>query len=300
MEAGRAASRTLGDLSGVRIRPMTGLDVERILELRSVVSWSADPEAFGFLRGVRDARWAVAEGFGEPLAGMVGAVPLGETGILCHLAVRQDYRGRGLGTALSSWAVSYLRSRGARRIRLDSTPQAEKLYRSLGFEAVAQRTIYRLERAFHAPRSPVGELSVEPLLLGDLPELYGVDCWSYGADRSALISATIRLHTGRGLVVRDESGRIKGYLMHSRSAGTNRIGPFMAETAGAARLLLAHVLSQTGPGPIEAIVPDDGSPHDLFEEFGFTGRPDRLRMSLGEAHGHDGLTHYATTPYLAT
>lgn len=284
----------------MRIRPMTGLDVERILELRSVVSWSADPDAFGFLRGVRDARWAVAEGFGEPLAGMVGAVPLGETGILCHLAVRHDYRERGLGAALTSWAMSYLRSRGVREIRLDSTPQAEGLYNSLGFEPVARRAVYRLEEAHVEGKGSNDELRVEPLLMGDLPELYGVDRWSFGADRSALISATIRLHPGRGLVVRDRSDRIKGYLMHSRSAGTNRIGPFMAETSGTARLLLAYILRRIEAGPIEAIATNDGPASEFFETFGFTENPDRLRMSLGEPHRNDGLAHYATTPYLAT
>jgi hypothetical protein len=47
--------------SEVRIRQMDDVDLGRILELRSVVRWSADPKAFDLLRGMRDARWAVAE-----------------------------------------------------------------------------------------------------------------------------------------------------------------------------------------------------------------------------------------------
>ena len=125
--------RTLTD-PGVRVRPMGETDLERILGLRSVVRWSADPRAFDLLRGVRDARWAVAEAPSGDLAGMVGAVPLGDIGILCHLAVRDGYRGLGLGALLSSWAVTYLRSRGAKTVRLYSTLRAEGLYRSLGFE----------------------------------------------------------------------------------------------------------------------------------------------------------------------
>src|SRR5215208_6777687 len=125
--------------SGVRVRQMGDADLERILELRSIVRWSADPRAFDLLRGVRDARWAVAEAPDGDLAGMVGAVPLGDIGVLCHLAVHDGHRG-------------------------------------------------------------------ETLTFGDLPELYGVDRWSYGADRSALLFATLRLHPGRGLVVRDSTG----------------------------------------------------------------------------------------------
>ena len=42
--------------SGVRIRQMDDVDLGRILELRSVVRWAADPSAFEILRGMRDVR----------------------------------------------------------------------------------------------------------------------------------------------------------------------------------------------------------------------------------------------------
>ena len=289
--------------SGIRIRPMGDLDLRRILELRSVVRWLADPDAFVLLRGMRDARWAVAEAPDGALAGMVGAVPLGRIGILCHLAVRDDYRKIGLGARLSSWAVLYLRSRGARVIRLHSTRQAEGLYLSLGFRLGAARTVYRLEEAPRSVQARGDGHRVETLLLGDLPELCGVDRWSYGADRSALILAILRLHPGGGLVVRDSTGSIKGYLVRSTSGGTTRMGPFVASTPGVARLLLAHALGATGGSPVEVTVPGPAGSevHDLLWEFGFEGSEDRLQMELGEESGApEGLVHYGTTPYLAT
>ena len=166
---------------------MSDLDLERILELRKVVRWSSDPNAFALLRGMEEARWAIVEVEGVPgaVVGMVGAIPLGEIGILCHLAVHHDYRRMGLGVRLSSWAVSYLRSRGAEAVRLDATRRAEALYRSLGFELASRRVTYRLEGATlkarvrdarsRSPRSSESALSITPLAFGDLPELYGVD-----------------------------------------------------------------------------------------------------------------------------
>ena len=292
---------------GVRVRQMGEADLERIMELRSVVRWSADPRAFDLLRGVRDARWAVAEVPGGALVGMVGAVPLGNIGILCHLAVHDEYRGSGLGARLSSWALAYLRSRGARTVRLDSTRRAEGLYRALGFGKGTPRTLYRLEepRRLRVPRGRAGGHRVETLAFGDLPELYGVDRWSYGADRSHLIFATLRLHPGLGLVARDSSGRICGYLIRSSSDRSTRIGPFLAADPDVACLLLARALDPTGGATAQATVTGPaGSPaHGLFEEFGFVGETDRLRMELGETPGSGypvGLTHYGTTPYLAT
>ena len=292
--------------SGIRVRQMSDADLERILELRSIVRWSADPRAFDLLRGVRDARWAVAEAPGGDLAGMVGAVPLGENGVLCHLAVHDGYRGLGLGALLSSWAVAYLRSRGAKMVRLYSTVRAQGLYRSLGFEEVTPRTVYRLDEGSRRPRATerVDGHRVETLTFGDLPELYGVDHWSYGADRSALLFATLRLHPGRGLIARDSTGRIEGYLIRSARGRATRIGPFLASTPDVARLLLARALSATGDSPVQVTVtgPAECQAHSLLQEFGFEGTEDRLRMELGEktATCRTGLFHYGTTPYLAT
>ncbi len=305
----RGGLRTLtgaDGLSETSIRPMGDVDLGRILELRSVVRWVADPRAFDLLRGVREARWAVAEASDGSLAGMVGAVPFGRIGILCHLAVREDYRKMGLGYGLSSWAVLYLRSRGAEIVRLYSTRQAEGLYRSLGFRPAAPRTVYRLEEVSRRVRvrEEVDGHRVETLSFGDLPELYGVDRWSYGADRSPLIFATLRLHPGGGLIVRDSSGRIKGYLVRGGSGRATRIGPFVASTPGVARLLLGCALRASSGSPVEVVVPGpvESPAHDLLREFGFRGREDRLRMELGEESDvrPSGLEHYGTTPYLAT
>ena len=164
--------------------------------------------------------------------------------------------------------------------------------------------MYCLEEGHRGSRVP-GRLDghrVVTLTFGDLPELYGVDYWSYGADRSALLFATLRLHPGRGLVARDASGRIKGYLIRSTLGRTTRIGPFLASTPDVARLLLANALSATGDGPVQIIVPDPAwcPAHSLLQEFGFEGTEDRLLMELGEAKSRAGLVHYGTTPYLAT
>lgn len=302
----RGVSETEG---GVRIRQMTDADLKRISELRAAVRWAADPRTFDLLRGMRVARWAVAEASDGTLAGMVGAVPMVDVGILCHLAVRGDHREMGLGTRLSAWAIAYLRSSGVRTVRLYSTHQAEGLYSALGFRASARRVVYRLERAWRRDQlQQVHQQSagyrVETLTVGDLPELYGLDYWSYGADRSALIFAVLRLHPGRGLVARDATGRIKGYVIRS-SAGRNiRIGPFVAADPDVAGLLLGNALRENEGTPVEVTVPgpDDSPAHVLLKEFGFVGREDRLLMELGNKpnSGNAGLIQYGTTSYLAT
>lgn len=289
--------------SGVRVRPMNDADLELVRELRSKVSWSGDPRAFDLLRGMRDARWTVAEAPDGTLAGMVGAVPLGDIGILCHLAVRGGYRRSGIGARLTAWAVAYLRSRGASLIRLYSTRQAEKIYRAAGFKPTAPRTVYRLGEKFRELRAQQGACLIEPLSQSGLPEVYGVDRWSYGADRSALILAALSLHSGQGLVARDRGGGIKGYLVRSATPDAVHVGPFIAETPGVARLLITRCLNSCDT-PVEVTItgPKYAPAHRLFEELGFEGREDRLRMELGKTLSprRKGLEHYGTTPFLAT
>jgi predicted GNAT family acetyltransferase len=181
-----------------------------------MVRWCTSPEAFGLLsESLRSARWAVAAAPGGALVGMVGAVSLGKIGILCHLAVHPAHRGQGLGTRLTRWAVPRLHSQGAEVVRLESTSEAEKLYEALGFRGVGRRILYRrgakLKRLL-----AVGEgYRVSPLEAGDLPELYSVDRWSFGGDRSALLAAIFQRHSGSGLLARDVTGRLAGYLFRS-------------------------------------------------------------------------------------
>ncbi len=309
-----AARKGHGSPGRFDVRPMYGADLKRVSELREAACCSADPRSFGLCRSISGARWAVAEAPGGHLAGIVGAVPLGETGILCHLAVHPDHRGRGLGTALSSWAVSYLRSWGVGTVRLYSTSQAERLHLSMGFEPVTHLGVFRLdgaakERAATLCRSREATVHtadgqrVSRLSLKDLPELCGLDRRSCGADRAALILTTLKTYPGPGLVARNASDRISGYLLSSAAGGTISIGPFAAASPAIARALLARVLLATRADTrIEVVVPNPtGSPaQEVLEGLGFHHRRDRLLMELGEARTRTGFEQYGTTPYLAT
>lgn len=295
--------------AGTRLRPMLRADREHITELKDISCRSSDPRGFGLLHSVRGARWAVAETPKGRLVGMVGAIPLGETGVLCHLAVLPEHRGRGLGTALSFWAVSYLKNWGAETVRLYSTARTEGLYLSLGFEPVARRSVFRLDPASRAlVRGREGERAADGhrvswLSLGDLPELCGLDRRSRGADRAALILSTLKTYPGPCLVARDGFDRINGYLLSSVADNAARVGPFAAATPAVASALLSRSFPAMAPtSPIEVVVPDptNGPARNVLQEFGFRERKDRLLMELGDPSTSEGIDQYGTTPYLAT
>ena len=276
---------------------MTAADLERVSELRRSVRWCTSPGAFDLVRRrIPSSRWAVAEARGGLVVGMVGAVPLGEVGVLCHLAVHPAHRGLGLGTRLSRWATSYLRSKGAELVRLDSTREAEGLYEALGFCAVGRRVLYRLEAKPRALSPPGRRHRVLSLTPGDLAELYDVDRRTFGGDRSALLAAIVERRSGSGLVARDAEGSMTGFLFRS---GT-RLGPWTASTPEAARALVVRELDRGKWEKTEVMAPGGGPSHRLLEDLGFIGVPDRLRMELGTPPRAGALETYGLTPYLIT
>jgi len=94
------------------------------------------PGAYAPPSGVLLIAWAA-----DAPAGCAGVRPLGpDTCELKRLFVRPAYRGRGLARRLSAAALAEARSRGYRRIRLDTLPsmvEAQSLYRDLGFHEIA-------------------------------------------------------------------------------------------------------------------------------------------------------------------
>jgi GNAT superfamily N-acetyltransferase len=272
-------------------------DLVGVLKLRDLVPWCTLPEAFEvLLEGIPSARWAVAKAPDGALVGMVGAVSLGKVGILCHLAVHPAHRGQDLGTKLTRWAISRLRSQGVEVVRLESTPEAERLYVALAFRGVGRRILYRRGEKLEGLLAVGEKYRVVPLKARDLPELYVADRWSFGGDRSALLVAILWRHPGSGLVAKDAAGRMAGYLL--RSSG--RLVPWMASTPEAAWALLGHELAHAVGQRVEVMTAGSVLVHELLLGLGFTGVPDRLRMELGTCSEVVGFETYGLSPYLAT
>jgi len=83
------------------------------------------------------ARLAVAERAGAP-AGVVQISVAGEVAELEKLFVAPDRIGGGVGAALLSWAAATAHRLGARRLRIESDPQAVPFYARMGARQVGE------------------------------------------------------------------------------------------------------------------------------------------------------------------
>jgi len=65
-----------------------------------------------------------------------------DTAMLTGLAVREDWRGRGIGKTLAKFAVHFLRAMGFKRIKiltLSTNAPALHIYESMGFRKIGQQ-----------------------------------------------------------------------------------------------------------------------------------------------------------------
>ena len=95
----------------------------------------------------------VAEYVGE-VAGLVALAGAGEDAELEDLMVKPECQGRGVASALLAVVIGECRARGFKRIGVDADPNAEPIYKRLGFATVGQspsgsipgRLLPRMER----------------------------------------------------------------------------------------------------------------------------------------------------------
>ena len=182
-----------------QIRRATDADIETICSiLREAADWLTDqrmpmwradellPERIA--HDVRRGSFYLGEFADEP-AGTVKFqlsdtefwpdVPDGDSAFIHRLAIRRCYRGRGVSTALMSWARERARALGRSYLRLDCEASRHKLravYEAFGFQ-------------HHSDRQ-VGPYFVARYQLGVLPPESGTDAGNAEADLQAVVRPT--------------------------------------------------------------------------------------------------------------
>lgn len=145
-----------GTPDGVRVRPMTEADLDRVteIEIRSFsVPWNR--RTFRSLLDRKDAELWVVEGEEELSSeeGVAGTSVIAylvlwfaaDEAELADVAVAEEHRGRGLGALLVDRAIERARARDAGSLFLEvraSNDKALALYRSRGFHVISVRRGY--------------------------------------------------------------------------------------------------------------------------------------------------------------
>jgi ribosomal-protein-alanine N-acetyltransferase len=130
-----------------RIRRMGRKDIDAVTAIEAATfarPWSRESFEQEITRNVA-ARYLVAETAGGEIIGYAGAWIILDESHITNIAIAEEYRGRGIGKALTAALLQYLSNLGACYATLEvrvSNVRAQNLYKGLGFISVGKRKRY--------------------------------------------------------------------------------------------------------------------------------------------------------------
>lgn len=206
------------------------------------------------------------------VAGVSSCVPFATTGWVGGVAVRPQYRRRGLGERLTAEAVAKLQSSGVATILLHATSMAASMYGRMGFSREGEFAELSGPTLTEHLSSPAG---IHPGREADLGAVLALDREVTGEDRSVLLRA---LWPAEGWVLTHGSSR--GYHLRQTSTAA---GAVVATDLAAGEALLRAALSRPTPGgPLRVPLPvDQEHTRELLETLGYHERLRTTRMRLG-------------------
>jgi GNAT superfamily N-acetyltransferase len=228
---------------------------------------SAHPEILQFYSTAPGSR-VFAACCGDQVVGTAASVSFGRSGWLGSVAVDQDWRGQGLGTAVSKAAVDWLLEAGVETVLLTATDLGRPVYDRLGFvdDGVSYGIWERGRPHLRAAKSADG---VRP---GGIEDAVAYDAKATGEDRREFLEA----FTGRVKVPsRPEQS---GYRIALPWGG----GPVIATAPASAQVLLTDMVTAT-QGMRLAFPERNTHGAELAASLGFCLARRVSRMRLGPA-----------------
>jgi len=194
------------------------------------------------------------------------------------VSVKPEMQRRGIGRALMQQAISYLRQKGVRTVKLDATPAGKPLYDRLGFQEE-----YSLHRVVGVgrplPCDGIKPYTDEP---GILRAMLALDRRAYGVARSAMIRELI-CGWPELAAVHETDAVIDGYIVGRRGFRYAHLGPLVALQPEAADALLRWGMSAAVGMEVIFDRPDvNDAAVALSAAYGFQELRGFTRMHLGE------------------
>jgi len=180
------------------------------------------------------------------------AISAGPVAVIGNVITRPGLRGRGLGRAVMSATLAWLRENGVRSVLLDATGAGQPLYQKLGFVArerswIAHGSLASLDLA--ALRERAGATPARLRSLDDLPVIAALDRAAFGGDRLELLRLVAN-GSDCWLYTVGDGANPDGYLLvralEPPRAGV-RLGPWVAKTPEAGAALLGAALRPDAP-----------------------------------------------------
>ena len=251
--------------------PLTQADAPRALALSAKVGWNqtADDWRLFITHGRTIGLFDGDEGLVATAAALLYDNAFG---YISMVIVEPAWRRRGLARRLMSECIETLRGQG-RASLLDATPAGALVYRGLGFVELA--TMERWEGEGGSAQVEGGADCLGP---DDLHKLIEADALAFGSHRRFLLEDFL---ARPGTLTWTHDG---GYLVMRQGHRATQIGPLVAPSAAAARVLLATAIANARGRVFLDLFTTWPDLATLLETCGFKRQRPFIRMALDRAN----------------
>lgn len=271
---------------GLTHRPLSSADVAGGMALSAESGWNQDDDDWRYLIA-HAIGWGAEDGDGRLVATAM-ALPYGDRlAWLCMVLVTEDWRRRGIATALLAEVSDAAEALGLIP-GLDATEAGQSVYPALGFCDVYPVTRWSRAAADGAPPQP-GKPRIRPMDDADMHGIAALDRTAFGADRAALL-VHLFARAPRFVWVADDDGALKGYCLGRNGRTADQLGPVVAADEDTAIALCAQALArpESGRRPLYIDVPDRHRRLAAWlQDAGFTAERGYMRMLKGRTEPVD-------------
>ena len=222
-------------VEGFEIRELTGGDVDAVVALARAQGWRDRRLFYEFV-----LRTPTCQALAGVVEGMVIATGLatvnGSVGWLGAIVVAAEFRGRGLGRAMTEELCRRLRAAGCLTLSLEATDAGRPMYERMGFRLV---THYHQIQADHLPEPPAEPAGahVRRLEQADLTAVFELDRLATAEDRSVPLRVLAEIGAegeGRGVAglcgwVLERDGDLSGFLLPAERAYGAIVAPLFED-----------------------------------------------------------------------
>lgn len=226
--------------TGFILRNMKLIDIESGLRLSNAEGWNQTEKDWELLIENAGNVCMVAE-WNNKVIGTTTAINYSnDVAWIGMVLVDKEHRGQGVSKALLTNIFKELR--GCRSIKLDATPEGQRVYKKLDFKE--EYTITRMVNPSvkHVP-NPEGDALVQPVQANDVPEIISLDEFIFDANRTQLIKYLVNEYPEKAWLVK-RNDQLTGFALGRDGNKYHQIGPVIASTTDDAKILISKALNK--------------------------------------------------------
>ena len=184
----------------------------------------------------------------RPLA-FITCVTYNKTGVVGHLVVSKEVRGRKIGNSLITTAIDYMAGRGVDSMLLYATQDGARLYLKHGFKVVREVSCIHVANEPTPPKASLRQCS--RVGKRDLRQISAIDARLFGDDRHKLIELLFDEFPDHAFKIED-GGSISGFCFGRVTDTGFDLGPWacVTDSKGDADSLFRAVLASFGKGTV--------------------------------------------------